>query len=64
MATILVASDQGGRIIMLGDFNQDGVVNLRDLMLLFNDWLQDSSVADINGDGIADFYDFAFFAPY
>jgi hypothetical protein len=45
MATILVTSDQSGRIIMLGDFNQDGVVDLRDLMLLSNDWLQKSSVA-------------------
>ena len=51
MATILVTSDQSGRIIILGDFNQDGVVDLRDLMLLSNDWLQNSPVV-VGADGL------------
>ena len=52
----------------LCDFNHDGIVDIEDLMLLVNDWLQTNSVfvGDIapspNGDGTVNFTDFALFA--
>ena len=34
------------------DINQDGMVDVKDLLILLGDWGQTGSPADINGDGI------------
>jgi hypothetical protein len=46
----------------LGDLNQDGCVNNRDLALLAGEWMQtgEGLVADLNGDRRVDFVDLEF----
>ena len=35
-----------------GDANDDGVVNVNDLLMAIGDWGQTGSLADVNGDGV------------
>ncbi len=49
------------------DFNVDGAVNLFDLLVLVQNWLNqyepgELAIGDLNGDGIVNFYDFAILA--
>ena len=50
---------------LLGDFNYDGSVNVKDLRILASYWLRNEPLVDIapvGGDGITNFLDFARFA--
>jgi hypothetical protein len=51
------------RMVAQGDFNRDRCVNDDDLKVLTDQWLQQGSglSADLNGDGVVDFQDFAIF---
>jgi hypothetical protein len=49
------------------DLNADGLVDSQDMVILFSDWLQGDSAADIvpdGGDGTVNLLDFALFAKH
>lgn len=49
---------------LTGDLDYDGCVDMPDMEILARDWLKngEKQIADINGDGAVDYYDFVLFA--
>lgn len=65
-----MSEDMPMESFMVGDFNDDGILNLKDLVLLAQyvaDWENldvNEAAADVNGDGVADLNDVNHFAQY
>ncbi len=47
---------------LVADFNIDYIVDINDLSVLAEDWLQSNTRADATGEGDVNFRDFAVFA--
>ncbi|MCK4886783.1 MAG: CotH kinase family protein, partial [Planctomycetes bacterium] len=56
-ATVCIAEP-----LISGDFDEDKIVSFGDLQILADDWLDSSTVADMDGSGMVTFNDFALFA--
>jgi subtilisin family serine protease len=53
----LAATYMGPIAPPLGDLNNDGVVNVADLLIMFDDWGMTHTSADLNGDGVVNVAD-------
>ncbi len=42
---------------LVGDLNNDGVVNVFDLSIMLSDWGTNNAIADLNGDGVVNVFD-------